>query len=55
MRKKIQDFEVDIQERTKKNFDQLNERSKNFSSNQFEYKDECIEDSEEADMTTQFF
>ena len=38
----------------KKVFDQLNERSKNFSSNKFEYEDECIEDSEEADMSTLF-
>ena len=35
-------------------FDQLNERGQNFSSKKFEYEDECIEDSEEADMTTQF-
>ena len=27
---------------------------KNYSSNKFEYEDECIEDSEEADMSTQF-
>ena len=33
---------------------QLNERGKNYSSNKFEYKDECIEDSEEADMSTKF-
>ena len=38
----------------KKIFDQLIERGKNYSSNKFEYEDECIEDSEEADMSTQF-
>ena len=38
----------------KKIFDQLNERGKNYSSNEFEYEDEGIEDSEEADMSTQF-
>ena len=38
----------------KKIFDWLNERDKNFSSEQFEYEDECIEDSNEADMSTQF-
>ena len=38
----------------KKIFNQLNERGKNYSSNKFEYKDECIEDLEEADMITQF-
>ena len=54
MRTKFQDFEVAVNERTKKIFDQLNERGKNYSSNKFEYKDECIEDSEEADMSTQF-
>ena len=36
----------------KKIFNQLNERSESYSRNQFEYKDECVEDSEEAD--TQF-
>ena len=51
---KIQDIEVAVNERMKKIFDWLNERDKNFSSKQFEYKDECIEDSEEADMSTQF-
>ena len=54
MRKKFQDIEVAVNERMKKIFDQLNERGKNYSSNKFEYKDECIEDSEEADMSTQF-
>ena len=38
----------------KKIFDQLNERGKNYSSNQFEYEDECIEYLEEADMSKQF-
>ena len=54
MRKKFQDIEVAVNERMRKIFDQLNERGKKFSSNQFEYEDECIEDSEEADMSTQF-
>ena len=27
---------------------------KNYASNTFEFEDECIEDSEEADMSTQF-
>ena len=54
MRKKFQDIEVAVNERMKKIFDQLNERDKNYSSNKFEYEDECIEDSEEADMSTQF-
>ena len=54
MRTKFQDIEVAVNERLEKIFDQLNERGKNYSSNKFEYEDECIEDSEEADMSTQF-
>ena len=54
MRTKFQDIERAVNERMKKIFDQLNERGKNFSSNKFEYEDECIEDSEEAEMSTQF-
>ena len=54
MRTKFQDVEVAVNERMRKIFDQLNERGKNYSSNKFEYEDECIEDSEEADMSTQF-
>ena len=54
MRTNFQDIEVAVNERMKKIFDQLNERGQNFSSNKFDYEDECIEDSEEADMSTQF-
>ena len=54
MKTKFQDIEVAVNERIKKIFDQLNERGENYSSNKFEYEDECIEDSEEADMSTQF-
>ena len=49
---KFQDIEVAVNKKMKKIFDQLNERGKNYSSNKFEYKDECIEDSEEADMSS---
>ena len=38
----------------KKIFDQLNERNENYLSNNFAFEDECIEDSEEDDMSTQF-
>ena len=38
----------------KKIFDQLKDCGKNYSSNQFEYEDECIEAPEKADMSTQF-
>ena len=37
----------------KKIFDQQNERAEFYSSNKFEYKDECLEDSEEAEKLTQ--
>ena len=47
-------FRVAVNERMKKIFDRLNEREKNLLSKQFEYVDECIEDSDEADMSTQF-
>ena len=42
---KFQDIEVAVNERMKNNFDQLTKRVKNYSSNQFEYKDNCIEGS----------
>ena len=54
MRKKFQGIEVAVNERMRKIFVQLNERGKNFPSNKLEYEDESIEDSEEADMSTQF-
>ena len=54
MRTNFQDIEVVVNERMKNIFDQLNERGKNNSSNQIEYEDECIEDWEEGDMSTQF-
>ena len=38
----------------KKIFDQLTKRGKNYSSKIFEYKEERIEDSEEADKSAQF-
>ena len=54
MRTKFQDIEAAVNERMKKIFDQLNECGKSYSSNKCEYEDECIEDSEEADKSTQF-
>ena len=54
MRTKFQDIEATINEKVKKICDQLNARSKNYSSSEFEYEDECIEDSGEADVSTQF-
>ena len=52
MRTKFQDNEVGVNERMKKIFDQLYERGKNYLSTKFEYKDETIEESEEADLST---
>ena len=52
MRTKFQDIEVAVNERLKKIFDQLNQLGKNYSSNKFEYEDECIEVTEEADLST---
>ena len=54
MRKKFQDIETALNERMKKIFDQLSEHGKNYLSKKIENEDECIEDSEEADMSTQF-
>ena len=67
MRTKFQDIEVTVNEWMKKTFDQLNEwgtnqlffykESKTKSvkkSNNLKYEDKCIEDSEEADTSTQF-
>ena len=50
MRTKLQVIEVAVNERSKNIFDQLNVRGKNYSCFNFEYEDECIEDSEESDM-----
>ena len=52
MRKKFQNVEIAVNGRMKNVFDQLNKRRKNYSSKQFEYEDECIDDSEEANMST---
>ena len=35
-------------------FQELNERYRNHSTKNFEYEDDCIEDTEETDMSTQF-
>ena len=41
-RTKFQDFEVAVNERMKKIFDQLNERGKNYSSNKFDTKTNAL-------------
>ena len=40
MRTKFQDIEVAVNEKMKKNFDQLNECGKMYSINKLEYEDE---------------
>ena len=54
MRTKFQDFEVAVIKRMKKIFDQVSERRKKYSNSKFKYKDVCIEDSEEADVSIHF-
>ena len=54
MRTKFQDFKIAVMERMKKTFDQLREQGKINSTYKFECEDEYIEDSEEADVSTQF-
>ena len=54
MRTKFQDVERVVNERMSKIFQELNERCRNLPTENFEYEDECIEDTEETDMSTQF-
>ena len=54
MRTKFQDVERVVNERMSKIFQELNERCRNLPTEHFEYEDECIEDTEETDMSTQF-
>ena len=54
MRTKFQDVERVVNERMSKIFQELNERCRNLPTENFEYEDDCIEDREETDMSTQF-
>ena len=54
MRTEFQDVERVVNERMSKIFQELNERCRNLPTENFEYEDECIEDTEETDMSTQF-
>ena len=54
MRTKFQDVERVVNERMSKIFQELNKRCRNLPAENFEYEDECIEDTEETDMSTQF-
>ena len=54
MRTKFQDVERIVNQRMSKTFQELNERCENHPTENLEYEDECIEDTEETDMSTQF-
>ena len=54
MRTKFQDVERVVNERMSKIFQELNERCQKHPTENFECEDECIEDTEETDMSTQF-
>ena len=55
MRTKFQDVKRLVNERMSKSFQELDERCRNHSTENFESEDDCIEDTEETDMSTQFF
>ena len=54
MRNKFQDVERVVNERMSKFFQELNERCRNLPTENYEYEDESIKDTEETDMSTQF-
>ena len=54
MRTKFQDVERVVNERMSKIFQEVNERCRNLPTENFEYEDKCIEDTEKTDMSTQF-
>ena len=54
MRTKFQDVERVVNERMSEIFQELNERCRNHSTESFEYEKDCIGDTEETDMSTQF-
>ena len=54
MRTKSQDVERVVNERMSEIFQELNERYRNRLTENFEFEDECIDDTEETDMSTQF-
>ena len=54
MRTKLQDIENTVNDRVKKIFDKLNARTLTKRLEVFDYEDECVEDGDEEDMSTQF-
>ena len=53
MKTKFQDTERVVNERMSKFFQELNERCRNRPTENFAYENECIEDTEETDTSTQ--
>ena len=54
MRTKFQEIENNVNERVKKIFDKLNAGIFTKRLEIFDYEDECVEDGDEDDMSTQF-
>ena len=54
MRTKFQEIENTVNDRVKKIFDKLNARTLTKRLEVFDYEDECVEDGDEDDMSTQF-
>ena len=54
MKNKFQDEERGVKERMSKVFQELNERCGNHPTENFDYEDEGLEDTEETGMSTQF-
>ena len=54
IRTNFQDVERIVNERMAKFFQELSSRCRNNQTESFEYEDECIDDTEETDMSTQF-
>ena len=54
MRTKFQEIENTVNDRVKKIFDKLNARTLTKRLEIFDYEDECVEDGDEDDMSTQF-
>ena len=54
MRTKFQEIDNTVNDRVKKIFDKLNARTLTKRLEVFDYEDECPEDEEEHDMSTQF-
>ena len=54
MRSRLQEFENTVNDQVKKIFDKLNAGTLTKRLEVFDYEDECVEDGDEDDMSTQF-